>query len=808
MVNYILPIVVTNTVTIWISKKCLSRDGIITARAIGSKIEMIKNIRRRDGSVDPFDKQKISRAIYKAMLSVNNGSFKDAEEITDLVVVEIPPRTTPNVEQVQDIVEKVLMAYSTDGKDFKDVARSYILYRERRRLIREEKKRIGITDDLKLNLNAVKVLESRYLLKNKEGDVIETPRELFHRVASSISLVEGLYDFKKRNSRKKSQKDKDLMTRKISRKERGFAKFMFDRFVREGSIKGTFEEFVEFLESTPNSVHSYEREFEDMMVNLEFMPNSPTLMNAGTDMGQLSACFVLPVLDSIDGIFDSLKNTARIHKSGGGTGFSFSNLRQKDDRVRSTMGVASGPVSFMRIFDTTTDVIKQGGKRRGANMAVLRYDHPDIVDFVTSKDPENVTLANFNISVAVDREFFERIDEDSYLELKNPRSGETANRIRARYLWDLIIDSAWRTGDPGLIFIDEMNDKNTVPHIGKIEATNPCGEQPLLPYESCNLGSINLGKFVENGKVNWKKLEKIIRLSVRFLDNVVDANVFPIPEIEKVTRSTRKVGLGYMGFADLLMKLMIPYTSNAALSMAEKVMSFLQNTSHDESSRLAREKGLFPAWKGSYWEKNGISMRNSTTTTIAPTGTISIISGCSSSIEPVFALAFVRRVLDGQELLEINPTFEETLRTRNLYSVDLMNKIAIDGTLDDLDLPDDIMEVFITSREIPYEWHILMQATFQNYCDSGVSKTINLPNTASREDIERSYRLARDLHCKGITIYRDGSKSVQVLYAGKKAPQVIPREEKPDLSFIINDEKTLKIDSTYDPACPRGVCDK
>ncbi len=769
---------------------------------------MIKNISKRDGSTVPFDKQKISRAIYKAMLSVNNGSFKDAEEVTELVIAAIPSGKVPNVEQVQDIVENVLMTYSKDGKDFKNVARAYILYRERRRLIREEKKRIGIKDDLKLNLNAVKVLESRYLLKNKNGEVIETPRELFHRVASSIALVEGLYDYMHSGKRKKQAVKGDLRTRKVSKKERGYLKFMFERFANEGSVKGTFEDFIEFMESTPNSVHSYENRFEDIMTNLEFMPNSPTLMNAGTDMGQLSACFVLPVSDSIDGIFDSLKNTAKIHKSGGGTGFSFSKLRQKDDRVRSTMGVASGPVSFMRIFDTTTDVIKQGGKRRGANMAVLRYDHPDIIDFVTSKDPENVTLSNFNISVAVDKEFFERLDEDAYIELKNPRSGETVNRVRARYLWDQIIDSAWRTGDPGLIFIDEMNDKNTVPHIGDIEATNPCGEQPLLPYESCNLGSINLGKFVENGKVDWEHLENVIRLSVRFLDNVVDANVFPIPEIEKMTRSTRKVGLGYMGFAEMLMKLMIPYASNAALAMAEKVMSFLQNVSHDESSRIALEKGTFPAWKGSYWEKSGIRMRNSTTTTIAPTGTISIIAGCSSSIEPIFALAFVRRVLDGQELLEINPTFEETLRARDLYSVDLMNRVAMDGTLDDLDLPKDIKEVFITSREIPYEWHILMQATFQNYCDSGVSKTINLPNDASRDDIERSYRLARDLHCKGITIYRDGSKSVQVLYAGKTGPQVVPREEKPDLSFIINDEKTLKIDSTYDPACPRGVCDK
>lgn len=773
---------------------------------------MIKSISKRDGSTASFDKQKIIRAIYKAMLTVKNGSFKEAEEITDIVISKIPENVTPTVEEIQDIVENELMTYSADGRNYRDVARAYILYRERRRLIREEKKRIGITDDLKLSLNAVKVLESRYLLKNEQGEVMENPRELFHRVASSIALVEGLYDYigfvKSKKKSDKSETDGDLRTRKVADKERNFLKFMFDRFVREGRIKGTFEDFVDFLESNHNSVHRYETKFEDMMTSLEFMPNSPTLMNAGTDMGQLSACFVLPVSDSIDDIFDSLKNTAKIHKSGGGTGFSFSNLRPKDDRVRSTMGVASGPVSFMRIFDTTTDVIKQGGKRRGANMAVLRYDHPNIVEFVTSKDPENVTLSNFNISVAVDKRFFERLDEDSYVELKNPRSGKTENRIRARYLWDLIVDSAWRTGDPGLIFIDEVNEKNTVPNVGKIEATNPCGEQPLLAYESCNLGSINLGKFVEDKEIDWGRLEETIRMSVRFLDNVVDANVFPISEIEQMTRSTRKIGLGYMGFADMLMQLEIPYSSNSALSIAEKVMSFLQNISHEESTKLAEEKGEFPAWKGSYWEKNGIKMRNSTTTTIAPTGTISIIAGCSSSIEPVFALAFVRRVLDGQELLEINPTFEHVMRDRDLYSPELMNKVAADGTLDSLDLPSDIMEIFVTSREISYEWHILMQATFQNYCDSGVSKTINLPNNATRDDVERSYRLARDLHCKGITIYRDGSKTVQVLYAGKSAQGVVPRDEKPNLDFIINDEKTLKIDSTYDPACPRGICEK
>ncbi len=770
---------------------------------------MVKLISKRDKTVVPFEKQKISRAIYKAMLSVKNGTFKDAEMITDLVIKEIPPDKIPTVEEIQDIVERVLMSYSSHNKDFKDVARAYILYREKRRLIREEKKRMGIKDDLKLSLNSVKVLEARYLLKNERGEVIETPRELFHRVASSIALVEGLYDYIEYKKKGKLEREGiDLRTRKVSKKERSYLKFLFDRFVSEGSTTGSFKQFITFLETVPNSVHGYEEKFEEIITNLEFLPNSPTLMNAGTDMGQLSACFVLPVGDSIEEIFDTLKNTAKIHKSGGGTGFSFSNLRPKNDRVRSTMGVASGPVSFMRIFDTTTDVIKQGGKRRGANMAILRYDHPDIVEFVSSKDPENETLSNFNISVGVDSDFFERVDEDSYIELKNPRNGETVNRIRARYLWDLIVDSAWRTGDPGMIFLDEINAKNTVPHIGQIESTNPCGEQPLLPYESCNLGSINLSKFVKGKDVDWKKLERVIRIAVRFLDDVIDANVFPIPEIEKMTRKTRKIGLGLMGFADMLMKLSIPYASNRALSMAEKVMSFLQKISHDESSALAREKGVFPGWEGSTWHREGIKMRNSTTTTIAPTGTISIIAGCSSSIEPVFALAFVRRVLDGQELLEINPIFEDVMRDRGLYSPDLMNKIAITGTLEGIDLPDDIMDVFITSREISYEWHILMQATFQSFCDSGVSKTINLPNSATREDVERSYRLAKDLHCKGITVYRDGSKNVQVLYAGNAGKGTPQRDKKPDLNFLISDEKALKIDATYDPACPTGVCDK
>lgn len=760
---------------------------------------------KRDGSEVGFDRSKISRAIYKAMLSSKNGTFADAERVTDIVLKNLGEVRSATVEQIQDAVESALMEYSSDDRNFKDVARSYILYREKRRLIREEKRRLGIRDDLKLTLNAVKVLETRYLLKNEKGEVIETPRGLFRRVAHAMALVESLYDYMGKQSDIPAGRKapNTLRSNDIAQ-----LKFMFERFKKEGKIEGDFEQFLNFVSNEATSVRYYEEEFMLMMENLEFIPNSPTLMNAGTDMGQLSACFVLPVGDSIDDIFDTLKNTAKIHKSGGGTGFSFSRLRPKDDRVKSTMGVASGPVSFMKIFDVTTDVIKQGGKRRGANMAILRYDHPDILEFVTSKDPENTVLSNFNISVGVDAGFFRALDDDSYIELRNPRSNETTGRLKARYLWDRIVDSAWRTGDPGMIFLDEINEKNTVQNLGSIEATNPCGEQPLMPYESCNLGSINLGKFIKDGNIDWDRLERVIRLSVRFLDDVVDANVYPIPEIEEMTRKTRKIGLGVMGFADMLMKLRIPYASNNALSAGEKVMAFLQNISHDESEKLAEIKGVFPGWEGSYWYRLGKKMRNSTTTTIAPTGTISIIAGCSSSIEPIFALAFVRRVLDGQELMEVNPVFEDILRERGLYTPELMAKVSMDGTLTETNLPAELKELFRTSREIPYEWHILMQATFQNYCDSGVSKTINMPNSATREDIERAYRLARDLHCKGITIYRDGSKTIQVLYAGGSGNNVIPKAEKPDLQFIVADSGSLKIDSTFDPACPGGVCER
>ena len=474
----------------------------------------------------------------------------------------------------------------------------------------------------------------------------------------------------------------------------------------------------------------------------------------------------------------------------------------------------------MQIFDKTTDVIKQGGKRRGANMGILRYDHPDIMDFIMSKDNQNTKLANFNISVGMEDEFFEKLDQDGYVELRNPRSRKVVNRIKASTMWDAIVNQAWKTADPGLIFLDEINRKNPVRHIADIEATNPCGEQPLMPYESCNLGSINLAKFVKDGEIDYERLRRVIRLSTRFLDNVVDANNFPVDQIKKMTRSTRKIGLGIMGFADMLIKLGVRYNSGEALEMAEKIMNFLQEESHMESERLAEERGVFPGWYGSTWQEMGVKMRNSTTTTIAPTGTISIIAGCSSSIEPIFAIAFMRHVLNGQELIEVNPLFESYLRERNLYSEDLMHEVAKTGNLHNVELPQEVKELFVTSHEIEPEWHVLMQATFQRYCDSGVSKTINLPAEASPGDIAKAYRMAKDLHCKGITVYRDRSKSEQVLYSGTESKKTedkkervkdAPSHEEEDkvIELITKvPDKYLKVDATFDPACPTGKCDK
>ncbi|MEM0155643.1 MAG: adenosylcobalamin-dependent ribonucleoside-diphosphate reductase [Thermoplasmataceae archaeon] len=785
---------------------------------------MIKTIIKRDGTEAIFDEGKIIRAVYKAMLSVKIGTMKDAEEVAKIAVREVSKLSKkPTVEQIQDKVETALMTFRNGDQSFVDVAKAYILYRERRRIIREEKASIGVKDDLKLSLNAIKVLEARYLLKDEEGKIIETPRQMFRRVATHVGVIDALYEYRTYQITGKlpesGRKCSPLSKTQVEVLKRGF-----DELTKEDQIKGKFEEFMDFLYTKPTKFEENISEYEEMMLNLEYVPNSPTMMNAGARLGQLSACFVLPVEDSVDGIFNALKYTAEIHKSGGGTGFSFSRLRSKDDIVGSTKGVASGPVSFMRIFDTTTDVIKQGGKRRGANMGILRYDHPDIMEFILKKDAENTILSNFNISVGMTDEFFEKLDSDGYVELRNPRDGKITGRIKATTMWDSIINQAWKTADPGLIFLDEINRKNPVDHIAEIEATNPCGEQPLMPYESCNLGSINLAKFVKDGDIDYERLKNVIRLSTRFLDNVVDANKFPVVQIKNMTRKTRKIGLGVMGFADMLIKLGISYNSGDALVMGERVMAFLQDESHEESKILADERGVFPGWYGSRYEREGVRMRNSTTTTIAPTGTISIIAGCSSSIEPLFAIAFVRHVLNGQELIEVNPLFEEMLRAKNLYSEDLMREVAKSGNLHGMDIDPEIKRLFVTAHEIEPEWHVLMQATFQRYCDSGVSKTINLPADASPEDIGKAYRMAKDLHCKGITVYRDQSKTQQVLYTGtatrKEQPGKVEKkpekkvekketEEEKALELIAKlPVKYLKLDSTFDPACPTGKCDK
>lgn len=504
-----------------------------------------------------------------------------------------------------------------------------------------------------------------------------------------------------------------------------------------------------------------EEEFFQMMKNLEFLPNSPTLMNAGTKLGQLSACFVLPVDDSIESIFSALKNMAKIHQSGGGTGFDFSKIRPKGERVMSTKGKASGPVSFIRIFDTATEVIKQGGKRRGANMAILEVSHPDIIEFVIAK--RYGLFNNFNVSVAVTDKFMKKVEKDEDFNLRNPKTGKTVKKIKAKALFDLIAELGWETGDPGMVFIDEINRKNVMIKLGRINATNPCGEVPLFPYESCNLGSINLSKFVENKKINWKKLAEATRLGVKFLDNILDVNKFPMPEIKKATLANRKIGLGVMGFADMLIKMNIKYDSEKAVNLAELVMRFIAKEARQRSIELGKEKGNFPNFKKSKFYEKYNSMRNATVTTIAPTGSISIISGCSSGIEPLFGVCYVKKVI-GDKFIQVNPVFEKIAKERKFYSNTLIAKILKKGSIQDIEgIPDDVKRIFVTAHDIKPEWHVKIQAAFQKYTDNAVSKTVNLKATATKNDIKKIYMLAYKSGCKGITVYRDKSKKEQVL---------------------------------------------
>jgi ribonucleoside-diphosphate reductase alpha chain len=663
----------------------------------------VEQVRRRDGTLARFDPERIADAIFRAAREAGRRDRELADQLAASVVRELSQRGgVSTVEEVQDAVERTLME-----SGLHDVARRYVLYRRRRAELRSAKEVLGVRDELKLSAAAAVVLRERYLRRDERRGLIESSGEMMDRVARHVAQAE-------------------------------------ERFQAGSSPR-------------------FEAAFAQLMRALEFLPNSPTLMNAGTEIGLLSGCFVLPIEDSLHSIFDTLGQMALIHQAGGGTGFSFSRLRPQGDVVRTTGGAASGPVSFMRVFDTATEVIKQGGRRRGANMAVLEVSHPDIERFVQAKSRSG-GLENFNLSVAVSDEFMRAVHSGAVHRLVNPRTRQATGEVSAPELFERIAAEAWRSGDPGLIFLDRVNDANPTPTLGRIEATNPCGEVPLLPYESCNLGSINLARMLRDGELDWEHLRAVVRLAVRFLDDVIEVNRYPTSEVDEASRRTRKIGLGVMGLAEMLALMGLPYDSEGAIALGSRIAATVREQAERASEELARQRGPFPAFEQSALEANGLpARRNAQLVSIAPTGTISLIAGTTAGIEPMFAISYLRNVL-GRELVEANPAFERTARERGFYSEELVSEIARDGGVRGNDrVPEDVRRAFVTALELAPEWHLRMQAAFQEHADAAVSKTVNLPPEATVGDVRDTFLDVWGMGVKGVTVYRYGSNPRQVL---------------------------------------------
>lgn len=669
---------------------------------------ILSKIIKRDGRVVDFNPEKISIAIFKAAQAVGNPNLELAKTLANKVVTTAEARfgteKIPTVEEIQDIVEEILIA-SGEAK----IAKAYILYRQKRTELRSLKKALlqGQTDEeVDLSLNALKILERKFLKKDSDGKLLETPSKMFRRVAANIAQADAFYG---------------------------------------GNVEETTEKF-------------YER-----MRKLEFLPNTPTLMNAGTPVQQLVASFVLPVEDSIESIFDALKHAAMIHKTGGGTGFSFSKLRPKHDIIVTSQGQSTGPTAFMQLFDAATNIIKEGGVKRGANIGILRVDHPDILEFINLK-ADGKSFTNFNLSVGVTDTFMEAVINDREYQIINPRTRQPVTTLSARGVFDNIIALAWQRGDPGLLFLDRINQQNPMIALGEIEATDPCGDQPLMPYESAPLGAINLLSCVKQNDMNWEKLKALVHDAVHFLDNVIDVNKYPLPEIEKASKATRKIGVGIMGFADTLYHLGVPYNSEEGLAWAEKIMKFIKEEAISKSIMLAEQRGTFPAWPESTFARRGLPLRNAGLITIAPTGTISMIADVSPSLEPNFAISYVKNVMGDTDLVYVNKVFSKVAKKHGFYSDELIRNIVDKGGIQQIpQIPEDIKRVFVTAAEISPEWHIRMQAAFQKHVDNAISKTINFPADASLHEVSQGFLLAYKLGCKGITVYRDRSLDQQVI---------------------------------------------